>query len=63
MLVKDRRTPDPITITVGTSLREALDLVRSHRFHHLPIVDESDGLPEIVTDEDLVYAPRPPLAA
>ena len=56
-------TPDPITITVGTSLREALDLVRSHRFHHLPIVDESDGLPEIVTDEDLVYAPRPPLAA
>lgn len=56
MLVKDRMTTDPITIRSDTSLKEALDLVRSQHFRHLPVVDEAGGLIGITTEKDLVYA-------
>jgi len=49
-------TPDPITITTGTSLREALELIRSKSFRHLPIVDEEGKLAGITTEKSLVYA-------
>jgi acetoin utilization protein AcuB len=35
MLVKDRMTHDPTSITTETSLKEALELVRSKPFRHL----------------------------
>jgi acetoin utilization protein AcuB len=49
-------TPNPLTITPETSLKEALDLVRSHPFRHLPVVDESGKPVSIVTEKSLVYA-------
>jgi acetoin utilization protein AcuB len=56
MLVKDRMTFDPVIITTDTSLKEALDLVRSSPFRHLPVLDENDKLVGIVTEKSLVYA-------
>jgi len=60
MLVKDRMTPDPITITTDTSLKEALDLIRSKPFRHLPVLDENGKLVGIVTEKSLVYASPTP---
>jgi acetoin utilization protein AcuB len=60
MLVKDRMTPNPVTITTDTSLKEALDLVRSKPFRHLPVLDESGKLAGIVTEKSLVYASPTP---
>jgi len=53
-------TPDPITITTDTSLKEALDLVRSKPFRHLPVLDENGKLVGIVTEKSLVYASPTP---
>jgi acetoin utilization protein AcuB len=49
-------TAKPTTITTETSLREALDLVRSNPFRHLPVLDTDGSLAGIVTEKDLVYA-------
>ncbi|MBL7065344.1 MAG: CBS domain-containing protein [Anaerolineae bacterium] len=60
MLVQDRMTPDPITITTDTSLKEALELVRSEPFRHLPVLDENGKLVGVVTEKSLVYASPTP---
>lgn len=60
MLVRDRMTPDPITITTDTSLKEALELVRSKSFRHLPVLDENGKLVGVVTEKSLVYASPTP---
>ena len=60
MLVKDRMTPNPETVTTDTSLKGALELVRSRPFRHLPVVDESGKLVGIVTEKSLVYASPTP---
>lgn len=63
MLVRNRMTPNPTTVTTSTSVKDALDLVRSRRFRHLPVVDEAGKLAGITTEKDLVYAsPRPHLS-
>ncbi len=63
MLVRDRMTPNPTTVKVSTSVKEALELVRSRHFRHLPVVDEEGKLVGITTEKDLVYAsPRPHLS-
>ncbi len=56
MLVKDRMTRKPVTIRTDTNLKEALDLVRSNPFRHLPVLDGDDKLVGIVTEKSLVYA-------
>ena len=56
MLVKDRMTSQPVTITTETNLKEALDLVRSNPFRHLPVLDTDGKLAGIVTEKSLVYA-------
>lgn len=60
MLVRDRMTPDPVTITTDTSLKEALELVRSKSFRHLPVLDENGKLVGVVTEKSLVYASPTP---
>jgi acetoin utilization protein AcuB len=60
MLVKHRMTPNPFTVTTETSLKEALELLRSKPFRHLPVVDESGKLVGIVSEKSLVYAAPTP---
>ncbi|MBN1953443.1 MAG: CBS domain-containing protein [Anaerolineae bacterium] len=63
MLVKDRMTANPVTITPETSLKDALALIRSQPFRHLPVVDEDNRPVGIVTEKSLVYAsPSPDLS-
>jgi len=60
MLVKDRMTPNPETVTTDTSLKDALGLVRSRPFRHLPVLEENGKLAGIVTEKSLVYASPTP---
>jgi acetoin utilization protein AcuB len=63
MLVRDRMTPNPITVTPDVSVKDALDLIRRNRFRHLPVVDGSGKLVGITTEKDLVYAsPKPEMS-
>lgn len=63
MLVRDRMTPNPTTVTPDTSVKDALDLIRARRFRHLPVVDENGKLLGITTEKDLVYAsPKPEMS-
>ena len=52
MLVKDKMTPRPITVTPDTPVSDALKLMRDGRFRRLPVV-LGDKLVGIVTDREL----------
>lgn len=61
MLVKDRMSSSPTTVSVETSLKDALALVRSKPFRHLPVLDGDGKLVGVVTEKSLVYAAPTPL--
>jgi CBS domain-containing membrane protein len=52
--VADVMTPDPVTITPGTMLREAARLVLHHKVGCLPVVDAEGRPVGIVTETDLL---------
>jgi acetoin utilization protein AcuB len=56
MLVKDRMTRNPVTITPDTPFPEALRIIHESRFRHLPVVDEEGKAVGIVTEADLLRA-------
>lgn len=62
MLVSNRMTRDPVAVSPGQSLAEALRLTREHRIRHLPVV-EGGELVGIVSDRDIRLAMPSPLAA
>ncbi len=49
-------TTDLITVPPSASLAEARALMHDHRFHHLPVVDENDGLVGLLTLTDVLAA-------
>jgi acetoin utilization protein AcuB len=56
MLVVERMTPNPITVTGQTTVKRALDTVRKHHLSHLPVVNERGTLIGIVSEKDLLRA-------
>jgi acetoin utilization protein AcuB len=56
MLVKDRMTPNPITITPDTSFPDAFRIIREKGIHYLPVVNKKGQLIGIVTLTDLLHA-------
>ena len=56
MLVKDRMTPNPVTITPDTSFPDAFRIIREKRIRHLPVVDKKGKLIGIVAQTDLLHA-------
>lgn len=52
MLVKEKMTSNPISITKETTLASALQLMRDHKIRRLPVL-EGEKLVGIVTDRDL----------
>jgi acetoin utilization protein AcuB len=56
MLVKDRMTPNPITITSDTSFLEAFRIIREKGIRHLPVMDKKEKLVGIVAKTDLLHA-------
>jgi len=60
MLVGDRMTPRPITVTEDISVDKALQLMREERIRRLPILDKRGRLAGIVSDKDLLYVSPSP---
>ena len=56
MLVKDRMTPNPMTILPDTSFPEAFRIIHEQKIRHLPVVDKSGKLIGIVAQTDLLHA-------
>lgn len=49
-------TREVVTLSPGQSLREAIELLLTHRIRHLPVVDADSRLIGIVTDRDVKRA-------
>lgn len=56
MLVKDRMTPNPITITPDTTFPDAFRIIREKGIRYLPVVNKRGKLIGIVTQTDLLHA-------
>jgi acetoin utilization protein AcuB len=56
MLVKDRMTPDPKTVSPDASHPEALRMLRKEKFRYLPVVDKAGKVVGMVTETDLLHA-------
>jgi acetoin utilization protein AcuB len=56
MLVKDRMTPNPKTISPETSHPEALRMLHKEKFSYLPVVDKAGKVIGMVTETDLLHA-------
>jgi len=60
MLVKEQMTVDPVTVTLGTSVPDALGLMHERKVRRLPVVDEHGKLVGIASEKDLLYASASP---
>lgn len=60
MLIRDRMTPNPVTITPEASVPEALRLMRERKIRRLPVIDGHGRLVGIVSDKDLLHASPSP---
>jgi acetoin utilization protein AcuB len=56
MLVRDRMTPNPITILPDASVHDAFRLSQDKEIHYLPVVDRRGALLGIVTRTDMLRA-------
>ena len=56
MLVRERMSRNPYTISADAPMEEALKQMRANSFRHLPVVDKSGKLVGIVSETDLLYA-------
>jgi acetoin utilization protein AcuB len=56
MLVSDRMTPNPITITPETCVPDAFRILRDKGIRHLPVVDKKGRLVGIIAQTDLLHA-------
>ncbi|MBI5030655.1 MAG: CBS domain-containing protein [Chloroflexi bacterium] len=60
MLVRERMTPNPITVSPTTSVNDALRLMREKKIKRLPVLDNRGQLVGIVSEKDLLYASPSP---
>jgi acetoin utilization protein AcuB len=60
MLVKERMSRHPITITPDVSLYDALRIMREEKVRRLPVLDKNGKLVGIVLEKDLLYASPSP---
>ncbi|MBN2006031.1 MAG: CBS domain-containing protein [Anaerolineae bacterium] len=60
MLVRDRMTPNPHTISPDTPVAEALSFMRQRKVRRLPVVDKKGRLTGIISEKDLLYASPSP---
>jgi acetoin utilization protein AcuB len=58
MLVVERMTRNPITVTGSSTVKQALDIIDRRKLRHLPVVDDKDTLVGIVSEKDLLRADR-----
>lgn len=63
MKVRDVMTQDPLSIDPEAALGTAMEIMRTKRIRHLPVVDDAGRLMGIVTDRDLRQAAFAPAIA
>ncbi len=63
MFVRDRMTPNPVTVTPDTSVSDAMRLMREKKVQRLPVLDQRRQLVGIVSDNDLLYASPSPVTS
>ena len=56
MLVGNRMTPNPITVSPDLSVTEAMQKMRQNNVHRFPVVDRQGKLVGIITYRDLLHA-------
>jgi acetoin utilization protein AcuB len=56
MLVRERMSTRPVTVTAGTPITEALRIMRQGHVRRLPVLDDQGKLVGIVSEKDLIYA-------
>ena len=56
MLVKNRMTKNPYTVTPDTPLSDARDLIKKEKVDIVPVVDKKGHLEGVVTQKDVLYA-------
>jgi len=62
MIVKNRMTRNPITISPDTPVAEAQRIIRREKIHRLPVLNKKKELVGIVTEKDLLYASPSPVS-
>jgi len=60
MLVRERMSTKPVTITADVPITEALRVMRQSQVRRLPVLDEDGQLVGIVSEKDLLYASPSP---
>ncbi len=60
MLVKEQMTANPVTVTPGISVPDALSLMRDRKVRRLPVVDGKGKLVGIASEKDLLFASASP---
>ncbi len=60
MLVGERMTRNPVTITEDANIDDALHLMREKKVRRLPVMDHSGRMVGIVSDKDLLHASPSP---
>jgi acetoin utilization protein AcuB len=60
MLVRERMSTNPITITADTPITEALRVMRQNDVRRLPVLDQEGTMVGIVSEKDLLYASPSP---
>jgi acetoin utilization protein AcuB len=56
VLVRERMSTKPVTITADTPITEALRVMRQSQVRRLPVLDPNGQLVGIVSEKDLLYA-------
>jgi len=60
MLVRERMSCNPVTVTADIPITEALRLMRDRQVRRLPVLDQEGNLIGIVSEKDLLYASPSP---
>jgi acetoin utilization protein AcuB len=60
MLVRERMSKQPVTITADVPITEALRIMRENQVRRLPVLDSDGKLIGIVSEKDLLYASPSP---
>jgi acetoin utilization protein AcuB len=63
MLVRERMSTQPVTITARSTINDALRAMRQNQIRRLPVLDQDGQMVGIVAEKDLLYASPSPVTS